>query len=458
MRVKFFLLVFCAFFCLPFVSNAQSENQIWEALSVAKNNINNNNDAFADSILQKIRPYCISSKNDSIQVVYYESKGTIDSWFYKDYKSSIDCFEKVIALYERLNIKSYNYLDAFQGIALAYDMLGDKDKAVEYYEKAIIKSVVVENSQDFRDIIYLNLGNIYKERGDTLLANKCYQKIDSKNRDKLFDANRVKDLEWENNYLDKITQCLDQKRYAESIGLYSDFIQGLKSKYGIYNEFYIQQLYEKAIVLRSCLNNFAQAEPLLEQLVFLSDKVQFLDKNICGAYSNLALCYAHRGNFHKVDSIIPIGINYSHSLNSPDYEPNMIYRFAGNGAFWNENYQYAIKYYEQYFNPVYTHREVGDSYQEIANQLSVAYLKTNQPQKAQVLLEKVLKTDEKEMDKNCPKVLVNVFHNMGRALMLQGNYSQALKFLNKSKKMQIKLNGTVFEKTNSYIKECEDNL
>ena len=53
------------------------------------------------------------------------------------------------------------------------------------------------------------------------------------------------------------------------------------------------------------------------------------------------------------------------------------------------------------------------------------------------------------------KFLTPMYHNLGRAYMLQHDYANALLYLNKSKDLQIKLNGNAMQRTLDYIKECE---
>ena len=51
--------------------------------------------------------------------------------------------------------------------------------------------------------------------------------------------------------------------------------------------------------------------------------------------------------------------------------------------------------------------------------------------------------------------LTTMYHNLGRAYMLQQDYTNALLYLNKSKDMQIRLNGNAMQRTLDYIKECK---
>ena len=51
--------------------------------------------------------------------------------------------------------------------------------------------------------------------------------------------------------------------------------------------------------------------------------------------------------------------------------------------------------------------------------------------------------------------LTTMYHNLGRAYMLQQDNANALLFLNKSKDLQMKLNGKAMQRTLDYIKECD---
>ncbi len=53
------------------------------------------------------------------------------------------------------------------------------------------------------------------------------------------------------------------------------------------------------------------------------------------------------------------------------------------------------------------------------------------------------------------KWLETMYHNLGRAYMLNQDYKNALLYLNKSKDLQIQLNGHAMQRTLDYLKECE---
>lgn len=81
-------------------------------------------------------------------------------------------------------------------------------------------------------------------------------------------------------------------------------------------------------------------------------------------------------------------------------------------------------------------------------------LKKEEPAKAAMMLYEGVELCSKQMGDN-HAWLITMYHNLGRAYMLQNDIKNALLFLNKSKDLQIKLNGKVEQRTLDFIKECE---
>lgn len=81
-------------------------------------------------------------------------------------------------------------------------------------------------------------------------------------------------------------------------------------------------------------------------------------------------------------------------------------------------------------------------------------IKTNDSTKAIDVLEDGIKLCLKNIG-NEFALLTTMYHNLGRAYMLEQDYARALLYLNKSKDLQIRLNGYAMQRTLDYIKECE---
>ncbi|SMG29696.1 Tetratricopeptide repeat-containing protein [Marivirga sericea] len=54
-----------------------------------------------------------------------------------DKEAAVKAFEKAIALYEKANYKGWLYINTLASLGQAYQAIGQKDKAIETYEKAL---------------------------------------------------------------------------------------------------------------------------------------------------------------------------------------------------------------------------------------------------------------------------------------------------------------------------------
>ena len=408
------------------------------------------------TMIAQIEQQCMQSTNDTLRAVFLELKGQV-LLDIGNYKECITPCKEAITLFERTNLRQYEYLDAWYIIATAYHRLKDYKNAESYYRKGILRSVAARVSEvnQYRSSLYLNLVNLYKEQGDTLLAEECYKRVGKSSERELIDIDDWNYVDWEGAQWEQVNQLVNDKRYEEAANFYTNFIKTIKERKGNRYEVYLLAVYSRAILLSRYVNNIDDAIPLFEELVNLSDSIDAPNENICGAYCNLALCYSQKGNYKAVDNIISKGLLYLSQASIQGYPSDMIYRFAGNGAYWKQDYPNAIKYYERYFSS--NERESGTNYEEITNQLSVSYIFSGHPEKAKDLLERLLSSDEDRLKRENVQTLATVYHNLGRAYMLLNDKSSALKFLTESKNLQNTIYGEVAERTLLYIQECQNN-
>lgn len=410
------------------------------------------NPSEAFSQLQLIEKDCTASDNDTLKAVYWGLKGQT-LFFLERYKDCIAPCKEAIQLFERSNLRQYEYLDAFRIIAMSYHRINDFENAESYYRKGLTRSVAanVTTTDQYRADLYLNLGNLYKAKGDSALAEDCYNRSKQLHNN-TNDIEKWNYIDWENSYWDKITAFTQAEKYQEAVDTYSEMIPGIQKNRGK-DKTYILAVYSKAILLSRYLNKYDEAIPLYNEVVEIGKKISTTDESVCGAYCNLALSYAYKGNFSKAESFIQESQSYLIRANNDYYPPHSIYRYAGDGAYWTQNYEKAIKYYEAYLSPQ-NKREIGNSYDEITNQLSISYILANEPKKAEQLLNGFLKTEERRLKTENSPSLANILHNLGRAIMLGGNKSEALKYLKRSKDLQMNAYGEVSERTLQYIDEC----
>ena len=88
------------------------------------------------------------------------------------------------------------------------------------------------------------------------------------------------------------------------------------------------------------------------------------------------------------------------------------------------------------------------------SQIGFVYIKTEKYNKSIDNINKGIKLAIQEKGNKCIE-LTTLYHNLGRAYMLKGDYSNALSALNKSKELQLELEGEIMQRTADYIKECE---
>ena len=149
---------------------------LWDSLVEVKKLINEDKNDAAEIILNRVEKQCMNTNNDSVNVLFVESKGII-LWEKEQYEECIPYFLKAIELYENLHIKAQNYLDAYVAIGYSYGRLKDYDNAERFYRKALLKSVSAQYNEEFRPNVYRNLGDLYKEKGDSILALECYKRV-----------------------------------------------------------------------------------------------------------------------------------------------------------------------------------------------------------------------------------------------------------------------------------------
>lgn len=408
------------------------------------------------SMLDKMEKQGIDTAHDSIRVLFYEDKGVI--LFYDDkYNDCIPYFQKAISLYEKLNMKAQNYLDDFMAIGYSYGMMKDYDNAERYYRKALLKSTTAECKKDFQPSVYKKLGDLYMLKGDSALAEECYTMVADGDKATVKDNEFISMnyINWEVACWDKINKLVDEKKYEDAVKEYAAFCDELKKKKGVTYESYLVAVNSRAMLLSRYLHRTDEALPLYKELTEIADKLPSGNETICNAFCNLVLCYSKTNRQNELKEAIRDGLEYLKKANIENFPPFIIYRMAGNGFYWQQDYSNAIKYYEKYIGMSKDKHEGGTNFEEIANMLSVSYIFSGMPEKAKAVLLDVLKGSERKLKKESPQTLATIYHNLGRAYMLENDKADALKFLNRSSDLQKQLYGKTGERTLQYINECK---
>lgn len=397
--------------------------------------------------LQNIEEQCVHSDNDSVKVLFYECMGFI-KFERQEYQDAIKYFEPVPGLYERLNIKDKNYVEAFLALGLSYQHLGNDSIAETYYRTGLLRTENSKHTLQYRSSFYLNLGQIYKERGDTLLAAECFKRINPQQYVELIDGKADSLID------DREEQALEMREngeFEQCLPIYDQLIKRCTETVGTKNEDYLRLLFSKAFVLYFNLHRSAAAKPLFKELYEMRNDLAGYDENLFVSMACYLQITAAEGDSLGVDSILPMALSYA-SRSHKETHISALYRMIGNGFYWSNYYFQAIPYYEKYIT--FAQKEDGLSYLEVPNMLAACYLSTNSQGKARKLLQELIGKYKEDIENN-PTLKSQLFHNYGRALMLCGQYKEAVDCFVIANKAYKEFTGEDNPKTLSYLEECK---
>lgn len=395
--------------------------------------------------LQEIESLCQSSDDRLIYAFFLKLKGE-SNLFEQNYDTATVILNNSISIFEEFNYRGHEYLESLHALAIAYEKTNSLALAEKSYRKAIMLSNLMDKNAYGKLIsfIYQDFGYFFSKQGKTELADLCFKEAKKLSNNEDWDY-----YHWKVSMIQKVTDCISRNDYISLAPIYHELADSIKRHEGICPD-YFSAISSEAIYLRTELGRFHEALLLSEEIIENKDNYIIPKEIVCGAYCGYYSCLASENKFDVIDRTIKSGLDYLQKANVELYPRHIIYRLIGNGAYWNEDYIHAIPYYEKYLSPDYV-REEGESYDEITNMLAVSYILTNNVDKAQDLLLRYLNSSERTKNNH---ILANIYHNIGRTFMLQGNYSDARKYLQISKDLQISLYGDASDKTQQYLNEC----
>lgn len=412
-------------------------------------------------ILEDVNIDDYKNENDTELASYYFVKATAYD-LTKDSRNSINSFKKACEHFENTGYTWDRYLQSLLSLGHLYYNQGEQDIAETYFRKVVIygnPSLILDKGMSEIDALvnaFFNLGIIYVNKDNIKLAELCLHQTNRKGnalyeKFKIILYNQIV-----NKLLDKANKCSDDKKYEDVIALFDKLLSIIGCYKGEKDDQYLFVEVSKATVLCFNLFRYKDAIHVFESTINKKRYIDHPSEDICTSYCSLIFCYAALKKYDMVQETLIAGYDYLKNASLSDYPPHMLYRFAGNGAYGNDDYSRAISYYEKYLdsnNP----KEGATNYEEIVNMLSVAYIFSDYPKKAQKLLKSFIKNYEDAMIVSNPNTLANIYHNLGHSFMLERDFKNALIYLNKSKDLQIKLYGVPNSRTNDYITECSKN-
>jgi hypothetical protein len=400
--------------------------------------------------LTRLEDKCVNSNKDSVKVLFYEDMGLL-KFFRKEFTEAIRYCKFVPQLHERLNIRDCGYIESFLMLGMSYQRLGHDSIAEKYYRTGLLRTVNSKNTSKYQSSFYLNLGQIYKDKGDSILASECFKRIDPEQYGGLLDGKADFLID------DRESLALEMRKngeFEQSLLVYDKLIEKVKEIIGTSNEEYARLLYSKALVLNYNLGRNKEAKPLFVELSEMRNILPEFNENVFYSMARFLQIAANEGDSLEVDSVFPSALSYAANSNN-DTDICMLYRFVGNGYYWIDNYAQAIPYYEKYIS--LGKKETGLSYLEVPNMLAVCYLRTNSQDKAKDLLAELIGRYKVDIDQN-PSLKYPILHNYGRAVMLGGQYKEAIEYFTLSNQTYKEITGKDNPKTQSYLEECKKHF
>lgn len=459
---KYLKIIFLiAFLLIKHVCIAQTLS-LGELTAKADKLIGEYKDKEALEILDNINIDVYKNEDEAKLASFYFVKATAYD-LNEDSSNSIESFEKACDHFEKAGITYDRYLQSLQSLGRLYYKLGDLSSSEKCYKKIIIYGTPSQlfkndelNDLDFVSNAFYNLGIIYVDRDEYDMAKKCLPKVMQKSN-----VSHEKAQNYLYNYLfnklfSKSLEFRKNENYEDAIDIFDKLLSLVEWYSGRLDDKFLEVSFNKALVLGYNLQLYKEAIPILTNNTESRNLKESPNRDICSSFCFLTMYLSALKEHEKLQEVLANGLDYLKEAHLSEYPPHMLYRFAGNGSYGINDYKTAIPYYERYLdrsNP----KEGAANYEEIVNMLSIAYILSDYPDKAQKLLSTFLKDNESTMiAKNSP-ILANIYHNLGRAIMLIGNYNDALSFLNKSKNLQEKIYGEATSRTIDYINECINN-
>ncbi|MBQ2303223.1 MAG: tetratricopeptide repeat protein [Bacteroidales bacterium] len=307
---------------------------------------------------------------------------------YAYYEEALEVDLRFIRLSEATNGQNDITAGAYNNIGIVYDNLGDYDKALEYYFKAleIKKAVLGENNADTAGS-YNNIGLVYKNLGD-------YNKA----------------LEYHNKALEIRKDVLGENH--PDIAMSYNNIGVIYNNLGDYNK--ALEFHSKALEIRK--------EVLGEKNV-----------DIAMSYNNIGSVYYNLGNYNEALKLYNKALEIKrevlgekHADTAGSYNNiGIVYKNLGDYDKALEYYNKALEIRKEVLGE--KHRDTADSY----NNIGVVYDDLEDYDKALKFYNKALEIRKEVLGEKHPNTAMS-YGNIGVAYYNLENYNKALELYNKA--------------------------
>lgn len=440
--LKNILLCFFLTFCLPY---ANAQEQLIKQLDELLGNEDFNNWDSAFVALNNIKPQCEQSTSKELKCKFAYAYGATlyNINRYEECIKYINDFLRYTNEDSGFGISSCEILGAYQSLGKCYIKLNKYDEAEAITRKGIIRYNTILTECYDGHLMYENLLEIMKEKQDTVLLPQVHHDIQ---KCKIyFYASEAKNESW-----DKIKQQFDQ--YSDTINL-SLQLSDLKTA--------LEYRDKRSFLLQGIAFDDEAEYEYLSLIQDIHQKAPDEKEILMDSYLGLVKLYNQSNNIAGIRKILPeINTYLSNNKTTNDNIPFLIYNTVGLALDKADCFSEARDYFHKSIslckNDSLLNIMKGIMKDNIAISLNleaVSYIKNNTNlSKAKSNLQKA---EELTSD---PQLKATILHNIGKLEMMKGNYSEALKILKESAQIQKDTNGSISDKTTSYINECIKHL
>lgn len=312
-----------------------------------------------------------------------------------EYSNSLQYLSDAIELYEKIKYKDISYLDIMLNKAFAYDYLDNKENAIRWYRKTLLKANTIEHDPAIDKCCFLNLGNVYNVLGQYEVAKAYYDNIDKNDT--------ISVVEVRGDFLGKMCEkYLDFSRqgdWASAKNINDSLMTYTLMRYGETHSSYLCCL-QSAGTIQASLKDYIGAVSPYKQLVDIGKKNSLIIEEVGYAYIRLIEMYCNLDNIDNAIEIFPEAVNYLKKLkneNCSEIEPCL---YIGLALIRNMDFENGIIALEKYLDNYPVYMKWGVPY--AINKLTWAYLNVGQNEAVVEVLAPLLSQDVELIDSFVP--------------------------------------------------------
>ncbi|MEA2049003.1 MAG: CHAT domain-containing protein [Campylobacterota bacterium] len=411
-----------------------------------------------DSLTQIIELQKQFQNNDNMDI--WDKKFLLSKLYYydKEYKKSLFIMHEMESL-DKQNIKNFfiNYVELFQWLGENYIALGDYNRAITYFEKALKHKETLYEKEVEKDIDFAKINQklsfLYKKVGDSSNADRHHQQTSDildihakNNREAVLTLSKLGAFKYKRGDLSgAIIHYQDALNIIENTP-YRAYREGAERASIFYN---LGLLYIETGDLDKALGLMQKALKIREN-IFGKEHADTAEN-----YDALGKIYQNLKDFPKAEQYYLKAFSIREKVYG-EYNILTAQSYKSLGSFYRseERYQKSIKYYLKALSVEYNplRQKIYYSASDTSNQLASVYMLTKDYPQAEKYYRQALLIQEKKHGKNNSK-FSSIYNNLGSVFLATGRHKKAYHYAKEAFNIFIKNRDNIFTILKSEQKE-----